>query len=268
MELNNIKPSEIVFKAKLFASDYSVIFLVIVHGQICVMKVHHGRGPRRYYEPKDRELDIHVLESAAYRRLRDRGLYRELDIHVLESAAYRRLRDRGLCERGVIPRFLGTMEKFDPKPCQPYLKMFLDDKYLPSAIFLEYIPNLEMIHLHNYTQRRKDNFLKGIQEIHGAGVRHRDPKPRNMMIVKDDSERVVWIDFDRAETYNLPVTDEQKRLLDEEEEIVLGFWDCLVSAPIAARLRGFATDSKSHYLLQQADCAKGKLDEAYLFYCT
>ncbi|EER42935.1 conserved hypothetical protein [Histoplasma capsulatum H143] len=39
MGLNNIKPSEIVFKVKLFASDYSVIFLVIVRGQICVMKV-------------------------------------------------------------------------------------------------------------------------------------------------------------------------------------------------------------------------------------
>ncbi|EGE85661.1 hypothetical protein RJZ56_003245 [Blastomyces dermatitidis] len=223
MEFNNIKSSEIIFKEKLFASDYSVIFLVMVRGRICVMKVHHGRGPRRYYEPKDRELDIHVLESAAYQRLKERGL----------------------CGRGVVPHFIGMMEKFDPQPFQPHLKMFLHDKYLPSAIFLEYIPNLEMIHLHNYSQKRMDNFIKGLQEIHGAGVRHRDPKPRNMMVVKDDSERVVWIDFDRAETYNIPVTDEQKRLLDEEEEIVLGFRDCL-----------------------QADCAKGKLDEAYLFYCT
>ncbi|OAT02072.1 uncharacterized protein BDCG_17367 [Blastomyces dermatitidis ER-3] len=53
MEFNNIKSSEIIFKEKLFASDYSVIFLVMVSGRICVMKVHHGRGPRRYYEPKD-----------------------------------------------------------------------------------------------------------------------------------------------------------------------------------------------------------------------
>ncbi|EEH46911.2 uncharacterized protein PADG_03009 [Paracoccidioides brasiliensis Pb18] len=57
MELNNIKPSEIVFNGKLFASDYSVIFLVMVHDQ------YHGRGPRRYYEPKDRELDISMCLS-------------------------------------------------------------------------------------------------------------------------------------------------------------------------------------------------------------
>ncbi|EEH39042.2 hypothetical protein PAAG_01504 [Paracoccidioides lutzii Pb01] len=163
---------------------------------------------------------------------------RELDIHVLESTAYQRLKERGLCGRGVIPHFFGMTEKFDPQSCQPYLKMFLHDKYLPSAIFLEYIPNLEMIHLHNYSQKRMANFIKGLREIHEAGVQHRDPKPRNMMIVKDDSERAVWIDFDRAETHNIPV-------LDEEEGIVLGFRDCL-----------------------QADCATGKLDEAYLFYCT
>ncbi|EEH43987.2 uncharacterized protein PADG_00276 [Paracoccidioides brasiliensis Pb18] len=202
MEFNNIKPSEIIFKTKLFASDYSVIFLVTVRGQICVMKVHHGRGPRRYYEPKDPAKGARAVWS------------------------------------GVIPHFLGLMEKFDPQLCQPYLKMFLHDKYLPSAIFLEYIPNLEMIHLHNYSQKRMDNFIKGLREIHEAGVRHRDPKPRNMMIVKDDAERVFWIDFDRAETYNIPVTDEQKQLLDEEEEIVLGFRDCL-----------------------QADCTTGKLDQ-------
>lgn len=156
------------------------------------------------------------------------------------------------------------MEKFNPQPCQSYLEMFLHDEYLPSAIFLEYIPNLEMIHLHNYTQKRMENFLKGIQGIHGAGVLHSDPKPRNMMVVKDDSERVVWIDFDRAETYNIPVTDEQKRLLDEEEEeIFLSFRDFLVSTLHQTRIH-----SKSHHLLQQADCAKGELDEAYLFYCT
>jgi serine/threonine protein kinase len=148
---------------------------------------------------------------------------------VLESAAYRQLRGRGLCEREIIPRFFGTIEKFDPQQCQLYLNAFLDDEYPPSAIFLEYIPNLEMIQLHNYTQKRMDNLCKGIQEIHEARVWHRDPKPRNMIIVKDDPERVLWIDFDRAETYDRQITDEQKRFLDEEEEIVHDFRDCLVS---------------------------------------
>lgn len=44
---------------------------------------HHGRGPPEYYEPKDRELDIHILESKAYRRLKQQGL----------------------CDLGIVPTF-------------------------------------------------------------------------------------------------------------------------------------------------------------------
>ncbi|KAB8069201.1 hypothetical protein BDV29DRAFT_183190 [Aspergillus leporis] len=224
MFFENVDPSEIVFKEKLFSSDYSVIFLVILRNHSCVMKVHHGRGPRRFYEPKNRELDIHVLESTAYRRLKEQGL----------------------CDHGIVPHFLGTIEKFDPRQCQPFLNTFVGDEYPPNAIFLEYIPNLEMINLHNCTQKRLDALVRGVQEIHKASIRHRDPKPRNMMIIKDNPGRVVWIDFDRAETYDKEqLTERQKVLLDEEEMMVIEFRECL-----------------------QADIAKGKLDKAYIFYCT
>lgn len=108
--------------------------------------------------------------------------------------------------------------------------MFLGDEYLPSAIFLEYIPEMEMIHLHNFTEKRINGFIEGIQEIHKALVRHRDPKPRNMMTVQDDPERVIWINFNQAETYDGDsMTNEQRRLLEEEEETVVGFKQCLVS---------------------------------------
>ncbi|KAJ6125012.1 hypothetical protein N7471_012329 [Penicillium samsonianum] len=80
--------------------------------------------------------------------------------------------------------------------------MLLADEYPPSAIFLEYIIGLEMITLENYTQQRMDNIVSGIQQIHKALVRHRDPKQRNMMAVTGTIERVVWMDFDRAETYD------------------------------------------------------------------
>ncbi|KKA19530.1 hypothetical protein T310_6487 [Rasamsonia emersonii CBS 393.64] len=188
------------------------------------MKVHHGRGPRKYYEPKDRELDIHVLESTAYRRLKQHGL----------------------CDRGLVPQFYGTIEKIDPWCYQPDLKDFLEDIYPPSAILLEYIPDLEMIQLQNYTNKRMDNLIEGLKELHKALIRHGDPKPRNMMVVKNDPERVIWIDFDRAETYDQDqMTQKQKALIKEEEEIVISFKDCL-----------------------EADYAKGKLEEAYIFYCT
>ncbi|KAL1850538.1 hypothetical protein Plec18170_006823 [Paecilomyces lecythidis] len=124
--------------------------------------------------------------------------------------------------------------------------MFLDDEYPPSAIFLEYIPNLEMIQLGNYTQQRMDNFITGIREIHKALVLHGDAKPRNMLVVKDDPDRVIWIDFDRAATYEeASITDSEKTLLEEEEETVV-------------YLKEFLED----------DLAKGKLEKAYLFYCT
>lgn len=80
-----------------------------------------------------------------------------------------------------------------------------------------------MIQLETYTPQRMDNFLISIQEIHKALVCHKDPKPRNM-IVKDDPERVVWLDFDRAQTYHEEsMTDEQKRYLEREETIVADF---------------------------------------------
>ncbi|OQE11538.1 hypothetical protein PENVUL_c002G00643 [Penicillium vulpinum] len=107
--------------------------------------------------------------------------------------------------------------------------MLVDDEYPPSAIFLEYITGLEMITLEDYTQQRMDKIVSGIQQIHKALVRHRDPKPKNMMVVTDTAERVVWMDFDRAETYNgHQVTSEQEELLRVEEEIVVDIGECLV----------------------------------------
>ncbi|PGH13238.1 hypothetical protein AJ79_03797 [Helicocarpus griseus UAMH5409] len=206
MALDDVRPAEIIFKDQLFVSRFSVIFLVVVREQQCVMKVHHGRGPRRYYEPKDRELDIDILETTAYRRLKERGI----------------------CDQGIVPQFFGTMDNFDAKLCHPHLDVFVNDEYPPSAIFLEYIPNLEMLHLHNYTEARMKNFLVGIRKINRALVEHGDIKPRNMLIVKDDPERTVWIDFDRASTYHEHlITDREKVFLAKEEETVAGLKMCL-----------------------------------------
>ncbi|RAL04250.1 uncharacterized protein BO80DRAFT_348039 [Aspergillus ibericus CBS 121593] len=224
MEFDDVQPSEIAFQKKLFSSRFSVIFLVVVRNVTCVMKVVSQLGPGPYYEPDDRELDIHVMESTAYHRLKAAGV----------------------CDRGLVPDFFGSMRKFDPAPYQPHLKMFMEDEYPPSAIFLEYIPNLEMITIHNYTPQRMENLIRSIKEIHKAFVLHHDPKPRNMMVVKDDPERVIWLDFDRARTFDGDlVTDAQRQLLDEELEMVT----CLQQ-------------------LLEADCKKGRLEEAYILYCT
>ncbi|PLB46855.1 hypothetical protein P170DRAFT_511529 [Aspergillus steynii IBT 23096] len=201
MELYDICPSELVFKETVHTLSTQLFFLLWF-----AAIVHRGRGPRRYYEPEDRELDIHVLESTAYRRLKDRGL----------------------CDSGIVPNFLGAIRNLDPSLYGSNLSMFWGDKYPPSAIFLEYIPNVEMIHLHNFTEKRMDGFIQGIHEIHQASVCHLDPRPRNMMVVRDDPERVIWMDFDRAETYDCDdLTDEQKHILQEEEVVVKELKQCL-----------------------------------------
>lgn len=51
-----------------------------------------------------------------------------------------------------------------------------------------------------------------------------------MKIVKDDPERVVWIDFDRAMIFDeQTITDDQKWWLEEEEIMVSEFHEALVS---------------------------------------
>lgn len=41
----------------------------------------------------------------------------------------------------------------------------------------------------------------GIQQIHSALIEHNDSYPKNILIVRGDPERVVWIDFDVVITY-------------------------------------------------------------------
>jgi hypothetical protein len=131
------------------------------------------------------------------------------------------LKKRGLCDRGITPQFYGTIEKLDPKLHQPYLNMFLDDKYPPNAILLEYIPNMRRLDAGNYTKMRMENFIKGLDEIHKALVEHSDPHPRNMMVVEGDPERAIWIDFDRAQTFHLDtLTEEQKEWIAFEDKLV------------------------------------------------
>ncbi|KAL1985871.1 hypothetical protein VTN96DRAFT_7249 [Rasamsonia emersonii] len=193
MEFNNIQPSEITFKQKLFSSQFSVIFLVDVRGKTCVMKVDHDNGPVKPAPPE-----------------------RETNIYICEPTAYRRLKKHGLCDCGIVPQFYGTMERLDLRLFQPHLKMLLDDKYPPNAVFLECIPNMEMLLPQNYTRKRMENLVHGIREIHRALVLHCDAKPRNMMVVRDDPERVVWLDFDRAQTYHADkLTERQRRFLED-----------------------------------------------------
>lgn len=148
--------------------------------------------------------------------------------------------------------------------------MFLEDKYAPSAIFLEYIPGIQMIFPHHYTKERPENFINGIQEIHKAMVLHLDARPRNMMIIEDDPERAIWLGFDRAQTYCAPQLGEWTRSgLKNEEQVVRKIGELLVSDCCGTRdCNWMLFEANSIISWQEADCTTGEIDKEYLLYCS
>ncbi|KAL3472469.1 hypothetical protein BJX99DRAFT_214698 [Aspergillus californicus] len=199
-----MKPSEVEFLEKLKESKYSVVFKVRFRQRICVMKVYHDRG-RAEHDSPDREVNLFICESTAYHRLKLKGF----------------------CERGVIPNFYGTISKIQPA-VWPNLDMFLDDKLPPNAVLIEYIPNLQQIDLSNFSRQRLAKFRESLDDIHKAKVLHHDTYPRNMM-VSLEPERVLWIDFDSAQTYpeDSDIPPRHKTWLEEEVELIDYFIDGL-----------------------------------------
>ena len=135
--------------------------------------------------------------------------FRSIDLFQNESRAYSHLKARGFCQRGVVPDFYGVIKSIDPETpgWQPDLKKFydrtlpegLDHKPRPDGVLIEYIPNIKKIDLDNYTEERVRKIRDIFFEIMDAGVIHMDDYPRNMM-VQPETDRVLWIDFDRAQT--------------------------------------------------------------------
>lgn len=157
-------------------------------------------------------------------------LERETDDHVCEKVAYERLKEHGLCVSGIIPDFYGSIKDLDPNLCQPHLDMFRDDKNPPNALLLEYTPGLEIVLPQHYTPQRAKNLVSGIRQIHKAAVLHCDVKPRNMMVVKGDPQRIVWLDFDRVQTYDKrKMSKRQMQSILDEELMVSQFAELLVS---------------------------------------
>jgi serine/threonine protein kinase len=184
---------------------------------------YHDRGPSEH-DPPDREVNLFLCESTAYERLKAKGL----------------------CERGVVPDFYGTITNIQPA-LWPSLHMFLGDKLPPNAVLIEYVPNIQPIDLSNFSLQYLREFGHVLEEIHRAGILHGDPKPRNM-VVSWDQGRVLWIDFDSAQTFSESLSTRQRTWIKEEDEMMEYFVEALVclhrlcatlidSVP-GARLRG------------------------------
>lgn len=128
-----------------------------------------------------------------------------MDIFTRESTAYRRLKEKGLCAKGVVPDFYATVTNIESARW-PELHKFYNDDLPANAIIIEYIPNLERIHLGNRTAQRLDRLREILVEIHAVRVLHDDMYPRNMGLcqgINGAPDRLLWFDFDRAETFSL-----------------------------------------------------------------
>ena len=146
-----------------------------------------------------------------------------------ESRAYQRLRERGLCKRHLVPEFFGVVEQIDPRLWQPYLNVFLEDGLHPNAVVMEYIPNMREFDLDSFSLSRLQRCQSILDEIHAARVLHSDPYPRNIM-VQEETDRVLWIDFDRAQTYaeDKPLTSKQEKSVATETAIMYAFAGAIV----------------------------------------
>lgn len=140
-----------------------------------------------------------------------------------------RLREHGFCDRGDIPDFYGLIEHINPVQHLPHLQDFIEDTLFVNAILMEYIPDVHPIDLSNYSEKRLHKLGQILLEMHRAGVYHGDPYPRNMM-VQVKSDRVLWMDFDRAQTF-MSESIKQSHLdwLEREQRMMDEFVDGLVS---------------------------------------
>ena len=189
----------------------------------------------------------------------------EHDIFTCESTAYRRLKEKGLCDKGIVPQFFGTMEQIQPELWKPHLNMFLEHDLLPNAILIEYIPDMQMIDLPTFSPDRLDKLASILDEIHDTKVLHRDPYPRNMMIIPGNPDRVLWIDFDRAQTYSYsePVTAQQQEWFNFENQMMKELAEGLVSHMIQHQR---ASANRIISQLQKEDSKEGKHRKTFHYY--
>ncbi|PYI35764.1 hypothetical protein BP00DRAFT_219392 [Aspergillus indologenus CBS 114.80] len=169
--------SEISFIEQLRSSSVSCIFHVLWRDKQCILKVYHATEPSPSDPPN-----------------------RVIDPFTCESTAFTRLQKSGICDLGYVPEFYGIVTRIQPADYLPYLKDFLEDSLDPNAVLLEHIPDMGSVTLSNLSEVRIHKLRHILSEIHRIGIYHGDPYPRNMMI-QEASGRVLWIDFDRAQTF-------------------------------------------------------------------
>ena len=98
------------------------------------------------------------------------------------------------------------------------MDMFLDDSWSPDAVLIEYVADMHQMDLSTFSKSRLASLRAILGEIQEAKVFHGDADPRNMMVVSGKPDRVLWIDFDTAQTLpeNKPLTQRQHEWMELE----------------------------------------------------
>ncbi|OGM39208.1 hypothetical protein ABOM_012230 [Aspergillus bombycis] len=178
LEERQVASSKIRIIKEIHRSDASSIFETEFDGDKFAMKLFHNNG------------DPGFAENG-----------RDLNRFRCELNAYENLRKYHVCKQGVVPYFYGYIDQVDPFAFQPALQHFVNDKFPPKAILLEYLPNTESLNCKNYSDARYQHAIDGMKKIHKAHVHHQDIYPKNILFVPGTPERVVWVDFDVATTF-------------------------------------------------------------------
>ncbi|GAM89999.1 hypothetical protein ANO11243_080390 [Dothideomycetidae sp. 11243] len=199
---------DFIFEETINGNKSAHVFHVSIEGCPYFLKVYHRRRKRRY---DAQEFDV--------------------DCFSCESNAYHRLVAGGLCARGLVPQFFGATTDARatlPSSAVEYLSAFEDDEDPPAAVLLEYIPDLQPMDLSTFTYDRKNRFL-ALQELHTLPVLHCDIASRHIL-VQPSTNRVVFIDFDRAQTFPPAVMSQMfEEAFVEEKLLVTEFLDFMES---------------------------------------
>ncbi|OOF98746.1 hypothetical protein ASPCADRAFT_512927 [Aspergillus carbonarius ITEM 5010] len=176
-----VGPDVLKFCASLQHSEASSIYKVMLNNDHCCLQVYHDNEDPGYAQDG-----------------------RDLNRSRCELNAYRSLQAGGVCQKGVVPRYIGYIDQLDPALYRPHLDHFANDTNKPAGILLEFLPNTES--------------LNWLREIHQTKVLHNDTYPRNILIVRGDPERIVWIDFDVSMSYSeSQLQDGRVRMWFEDE---------------------------------------------------
>jgi len=151
----------------------------------------------------------------------DHGLY------MREKSAYEKLYRSGICSQGAVPDYFGFLENVDVRRWEPEMPAFAQYGHPLNAIFIEYIPGMQMLDIDTFSKARMEKFSHGLKIIHKAHVLHGDPRPRNTMMVtaqgeseEELAERVLWLDFAHAATYCETLSQQEEACFIEEALIV------------------------------------------------